>query len=559
MNRSVFVPGLLAVLLAASVISGGCKKQGTAAVTETAAAAAPGQFPLTSAKAELTVLITKPPYVTGLNANDAAKWYEEYTNVHVQYIHVPYENTRAAANLMIAAGEYPDIIMNAGLSTVDGMKYGSQGIFIPLNELIEQQGYFFKEAVKRIPEIPPAITMPDGNIYGLPNINQAFHTFYNMKAWINEDWLNKLGLSTPVTTEEFANVLRAFKTRDPNGNGKADEIPMMGYYATNPRTWPQVFLLNSFVYFDPDTFLAMDSGKVTFAADTEAFRDGLRYVAGLVGEGLIDRASFTQNVDQAKQIGTDPAGARIGVFTDFVWWNFVGGNTDTADQRAINYVGLAPLKGPKGVQYTPVKANGFNPDWAHITDKAKDPALAFRWLDGMYSDEATWVLQLGIKGVMSDPADPGALGINRKPAIWKYIKRENSPAESPWYVPMFLGNRYADLRLGEQQDWDDPLTYHSIEVKLYRETSDKYYPYRPKEGGYVPLVLNHTMIETDEVGRLAEAINTYVRENIVAFITGNKNLDRDWAAYTAEFPRLDLARYLELKQTAYDRQYGQVN
>ncbi|GHU01111.1 hypothetical protein FACS1894147_00340 [Spirochaetia bacterium] len=32
--------------------------------------------------------------------------------------------------------------------------------------------------------------------------------------------------------------------------------------------------------------------------------------------------------------------------------------------------------------------------------------------------------------------------------------------------------------------------------------------------------------------------------------------ERDWAAYTAEFQRLDLARYLQIKQTAYDRQYG---
>jgi putative aldouronate transport system substrate-binding protein len=45
-------------------------------------------------------------------------------------------------------------------------------------------------------------------------------------------------------------------------------------------------------------------------------------------------------------------------------------------------------------------------------------------------------------------------------------------------------------------------------------------------------------------------------ENIVAFVTGNKNLDRDWASYIAEYQRLDLPRYLELKQTAYDRQYG---
>jgi putative aldouronate transport system substrate-binding protein len=42
----------------------------------------------------------------------------------------------------------------------------------------------------------------------------------------------------------------------------------------------------------------------------------------------------------------------------------------------------------------------------------------------------------------------------------------------------------------------------------------------------------------------------------VAFITGNKNLDRDWDSYVAEFRRLGLSQYLQIKQTAYDRQYG---
>ena len=47
-------------------------------------------------------------------------------------------------------------------------------------------------------------------------------------AMIRQDWLDKLGLKMPVTQEEFVDVLRAFKTQDPNGNGQADEIPTGG-------------------------------------------------------------------------------------------------------------------------------------------------------------------------------------------------------------------------------------------------------------------------------------------------------------------------------------------
>jgi putative aldouronate transport system substrate-binding protein len=565
MNRKTVFFVILVVLAISPLFGGGGtdRTSQSSAANATAASAAPGRFPLTETRAELSVLCNKPPYLSDFNENQVTRWLEDYTNVHVTYIHVPSENTRAATNLLIAGGEYPDIMMNAGLTTVDAMNYGSQGILIPINDLISREGYWLPEAVKRVPEISSAIVMPDGNIYGFPNVNQAFHTFYHMKAWINEDWLKKLGLGVPTTTDEFYNVLKAFKTQDPNGNGRADEIPMMGYYASDPRTYPYVFLLNSFVYFvpssgtnsTPNAYLAMDNGKVIFVGNTEEYREGLRYIARLVNEGLLDPASFTQNINQAKQLGTQPA-SLIGVFTDFVWWNFVGYNRDTPDRRADYYPALVPLKGPKGLQYTPVTANGFNLDWAHITDHAKDPVLAFRWLDALYNEEITKMTQFGIKGLYWDDPAPGMLGINRKPALHRILKPFPAEGDTGRVTNVFLGNRYSDLRLGEQADWSNPATEFEQEPKLYRETMEKYYPYRPPEGKVLPLVLHHTVQESTEVARLQEQINTYTQENLVAFITGNKNLDRDWAAYVAEFQRLELPRYLQIKQTAYDRQYG---
>lgn len=46
--------------------------------------------------------------------------------------------------------------------------------------------------------------------------------------WIYKPWLEKLNLSEPKTLDEFYNVLKAFKEKDPNGNGLADEIPFIG-------------------------------------------------------------------------------------------------------------------------------------------------------------------------------------------------------------------------------------------------------------------------------------------------------------------------------------------
>jgi putative aldouronate transport system substrate-binding protein len=551
-----------AVLLTAILIFSfyGCKKQRqqyslAELMEQTAVTAAPGQFPLTDEKAELTVMIQKPPYIADLNKNEAAAWYEEYTNDHVTYVQVPSQSAREVTNLQIAAGDYPDIIISAGMNLADEVSYADQGIFIPIDELIAKQGYWYQKAIEQIPELPGAIIQSDGHIYGLPNINQAFHTFFLTKAWLNQDWLDKLGLATPQTTDEFYEMLKAFATQDPNGNGKADEIPMMGHLGA---TAPYAFLLNSFVYFNPAAnFLAMHDGKVSFVANTEEFREGLRYVARLVDEGLLNRVSFTQNVDQAKMLGTNPDAPLVGVFTNSTWWDTVGQRTDTPDHRADSYVALPPLEGPHGVRFSPQTNNGFDVAHAHITDKCKDPILAFRWLEAMYSDEATMNTQFGLKGIMHDDPDPGALGINRKPALWKLMGISTNIDDNPYFiVNIFLGNRYSDLRLGEQTDWSNPDAKFEQEPKLYLETLEKYYPFRPQPGEFLPLNINHTISESTEIGNMVREISTYVEESIVAFVTGTKNLDRDWDTYVREFQRLGLPRVLEVKQIAYDRQYG---
>jgi len=502
-------------------------------------------------------MVARPAHVADLDANFVTEWYEEYTNVRVKYIQLPESNARELANLQIATGDYADIVMSAGMGVTGEARYADQGIFIPIDELIAQQGYWYHKAEERTPGITKIITQSDGRIYGLPIINQAFHFFFPMKAWINSEWLDKLGISMPQTTDEFYRMLKAFATMDPNGNGIADEIPMMGH-----KDWdfsaPYGFLLNSFVYFDPATFLAMDNGKVKFVADTEDFRDGLRFIAKLVDEGLLNKISFTQTSDQAKVIGTNLAAPLVGVFTDFVWWNVVGQRTDMPDSRADKYVGLSPLQGPKGVRYSPQVFNGISQAVAHITDKAKDPVLAFRWLDALYGEEATLNFHMGLKGVMRDDPDPGSLGINGKPALWKKLQYPyDTTVGNPNVADNnFLGNRYSDLRLGEQADWDNPNTQFEQEPKLYMETLTKFYPFGPTDAEMFPLNVNHTLDETNELSRLASQIRTYVHENIVAFATGNKNLDRDWDAYVREFRQLGLSRLLEIRQTAYDRQYG---
>lgn len=518
---------------------------------------APGEFPITQTPVTLSIVTPDATYLSDFNENEFTKWYEEKTNVHVEYTSVPAQSKKEKINLLLASGDYPDIIMNCGLTTADEVTYGTQKVFQSLNSLIDEHGFYIKDVFEQQANLPGAITSPDGNIYALPNINDAFHTRHTYRAWINTGWLEKLGLAVPTTTDEFYNVLKAFKEQDPNGNGKADEIPMTGCNKNNAYEFaPYTFLMNSFVYFDQQTssaFLELDNGSVKFVADTDAYKEGLLYIKKLISEGLLDPTSLTQTEDEYLQLGTNPDAQIVGVGSSSLWWKFLGYDKDTEDKRANSYDALSPLKGPNGAQYAPITATAVGTSCVVLTNKCQYPEVAVKWLDGLYSQEVTMRSQFGIEGDNWELAPEGSLGIDQKPAIWHKL-RDFDGTEPTNARNTFPGNRTSELRLGEMIDYSDPNAVWTQEPRLYSITNIHYYPFETPEK-QVPQSIYYTAEESNEYSRLREQINTYARESLVAFITGNRDIEKEWDSYVKEFEKLELPKYLEYIQKAYDRQY----
>lgn len=188
-----------------------------------------GMFPLAEEQTTLRVAIRGQAQVEDYNTNAFTQWYEDQTNVQVEWVVLPANDDEALQklNLMLSSGDIPDVIMGFYNITPALLQlYGQQGIFLPLNDLIEQHGTNVKNAFAQYPLAQQAITAPDGQIYGLPEINDCYHCSVAQKLWIYQPWLDALGLDVPTTTEEYYQVLKAFKEQDPNGNGQADEVPL---------------------------------------------------------------------------------------------------------------------------------------------------------------------------------------------------------------------------------------------------------------------------------------------------------------------------------------------
>jgi putative aldouronate transport system substrate-binding protein len=140
-----------------------------------------GIFPIVKEKVTLKVLMSGSPRVEDYNTNEFTKWLEEKTNVHVDWEVVPAAQADQKLNLMLASGTYPDIILGFAVTPTKQLIYGSQGIFKPLNELIDKYGPETKKVLADMPEVKKAITAADGKVYSLPNINACYHCSMSYK------------------------------------------------------------------------------------------------------------------------------------------------------------------------------------------------------------------------------------------------------------------------------------------------------------------------------------------------------------------------------------------
>lgn len=134
---------------------------------------------------------------------------------------------------MLASGDLPEIIIGCNIRLDQLQILANQGLLLPLDDYIEKYGVDSDQVYTAYPQIKDLITMLDGKIYGLPHVNDCYHCSMAQKMWVYQPWLDKLGLEVPTTTEEFYQMLKAFKEQDPNGNGEADEIPLSGTTFTN--------------------------------------------------------------------------------------------------------------------------------------------------------------------------------------------------------------------------------------------------------------------------------------------------------------------------------------
>ena len=93
--------------------------------------------------AEISVMVEDLPAVASFTDNALTDWNEDKTNVRVNWDVVPQEGYEQQLSLTIASGDLPDYT-GSGLNRSTITVYGQDGVFIPVNDLIDNHSHWLK-------------------------------------------------------------------------------------------------------------------------------------------------------------------------------------------------------------------------------------------------------------------------------------------------------------------------------------------------------------------------------------------------------------------------------
>ena len=462
----------------------------------------------------------------------------EYENKWMERCEYPIEPVNGDIQMIMASGDYPDIIPYRMFDDATISKYAAQGIIIPLDEYISEENTpniwkMFQEQ----PNTKAVATSPDGHIYALPNYTGQDAGYVETYWYINDAWLKKLGLETPTTIPELTEVLRAFKTGDPNGNGKADEIPF-GFSNTSSAAFPEALLSCwgvSTKYGMYDSYLNVNDGEVRFAPMMDEWKEMIKTYAMWYKEGLLDIECMSQqdNAFQSKLTAQPPV---FGCMF-FTAQNPFKGAPD-------EYKIITPLSADGKIKPQIHLHPGLNgtKNMAVITSACEDPAAAIRWLDAFYDKEETivnWYGPVGEDGTftyedgMYKWNDPVALGYESLSEMY-YDKSYNGPH--------IVG--YLDYKT----DFGTLVENHpdfQVNDALY----ESYRPYLDYEMWPRPY---YAPEDATTIANLQTDIFNIVEENKADWILGRADVEEDWDKYLKELKSVGIEEYMEIMQKSYD-------
>ncbi|WNR45268.1 extracellular solute-binding protein [Paenibacillus roseipurpureus] len=377
MKKKKSVVALLSTVALVAVVAG-CGEKDSSKTTASSTPAAS-----TAVKREMKV--SASIYDRGTVASEEGNYEENRwtkfinanSGVTVKWVPVPRASATDKLNVLFASGDAPDLVNEYDRGYIG--KLVDQGTIQPIDSYIEKYSTSYKKYLNEHPELKPYLTF-NGKMYAFSTVRP---TVANQAMWIRQDWLDKLNLKTPTTMDELLEVARAFKDKDPDGNGKADTVPITfnGNYQSILRSM-----------FSAVGQWYLEDGKMTIGQNTDRFGDELDLQKKLWEEGLVDKEYLTdKNFTRERQFFvTGKSGIYLAGYDIANEFRELKANDPNA-----NPVPMEPVSTKYGKfgLYQETAPNFYSV----LNKNAKDPEAAIKFIDWLV-DKGWFTLKFGLEG-----------------------------------------------------------------------------------------------------------------------------------------------------------------
>lgn len=467
---------------------------------------------------------------TDWNDNEFYQEMERRTGVHLEFEMVSSADYQTNFNLMIASGNLADMIYVGASYYAEGVDAAiDDGYFLDLTDLVDEYMPNYEKIRTSDIQYELLSTTDSGRLGAVYELRQSKQGPW-LGLWIRQDWLDDLNLDTPVTFDDYHEVLTAFK------NEKGATAPLiLNFSGSDGEFGTMSGGLNVLNSWQLD-----ETGKVNFGPYMDAWKEYVTIMHQWYTEGLIDpdfMATDERTADMAKVV-TGASGLFAALYT-------MPSVYEAASEDPN--MDLAPVNPPvmnEGDEGHIRLRDSYTSGNTAISADSENWEVALRWLDYLYTDEGALLANYGVEGDTFEFNEDGEPEFTDK-----ILANENG-----WTMTQTVASYLCpSAGIANWSDWTRELA--GVPEKdqacydVWSEFSDDW---------RLPSSVTLTQDESTERAALYADISTIVKEQTAQFISGALDIEENWDAYISALEASGMERAIEITQAAYDRYLARV-
>lgn len=446
---------------------------------------------------------------------------EKVTGVNVDIHAVMQEVSSDQFSLVIASGDWPDMVRSASYPAGLSSAYEEE-IVIDMADYLEYAPNYAK-ILDENPNIAKEAKTDNGNIlemYYLNSYNGEFVVPLLEGPVIRSDLLDALNLEVPTTVDELYNVLSQFKAE----YDLADPL-----FMSNNAFGASGFLMGA---FDASAELYQVDGTVKFGPMEDGFKAYLETMTKWYSEGILnsDFYNYDENPMSPVTEGKKTSGD-VGVF------NAPASNLGAYCSDTVSYVGMPILPNEDGKNHFISTITLDTSKGMTITTTCSNIELAMAWCDFWYSEPGRLLSNYGIENVTFEYDENGVphwtdLLLNNSDGLSVGIARQcyvtltQQPGVCPKEIEVSLLN-------------DNAIAA----VEIWGQIGDADYD--------MPNV-SLTSEESSRAAQIYSDLDTLSQETWYKILMGQADISI-WDEYLSQMESMGVQEYIDIYQTALDR------